>query len=354
MPCSPLARFAPAGVRPPRGRRVAETASASFCPHAFVQAFRTVTSRATAHCCLAPRSAIMTNSLGTGRSRAAPPRSHDARSLRAKEHCGGSPAITPQSSSPNRLGAHQLRVTSTFSPHARSRGNSLLFCVPKHSTESLITSLIRRLQPPAARTEPSFKATFVLTTFPSFQSPTSRELSPTLRREIGFSPTIPNSPARNRIFPKSAFPAAGARARRAPTSSPPPKPTKLSDSFPESYGCSRTPSFPATASNLAEIEPAATAPLPHVAGVLRASSGLPTVIVQLVVSHWFFSPPLRPPFTAPVVGRVLPQGALIDGFYDLVPIDGEENLEGGRASVDADSPERSSQLEQGGKPRSIT
>ncbi|KAF8747217.1 hypothetical protein HU200_013277 [Digitaria exilis] len=433
------------------------------------QAFRTVTSRATAHCCLAPRSAIMTSSLGTGRSRAAPPRSRDARSLRAKEHCGGSPAITPQSSSPNRVaralfelghasmarhpslrrrrlasrrGAPSYgrappwphtrsrraertaggRVRSPRAPSmttatathalARCRGNTvpLLRAQSLHRALSPLLSLahlaistsprsLGLLLPRAARAEPSFSERFTFHTPPFPNSSRTKLALYSSSKSPPLLASYPQLSGEKSDFPQVRISGRWSTRTSNPYFEPSPKPTKHPDSFPESYGCSRTPSFPATASNLAEIEPAATAPPPHVAGVLRASSGLPTPLVLFPTSPTSFhrrspgavtassgqgsSPGFlldenpaseshfelqgsfsdknpdrgnqQGSFCREELGpRDQPKGALVDGFYDLVPVDREENLEGGRASVDADSPERSSQLAQEGKPRSIT
>nr|CAB3503189.1 unnamed protein product [Digitaria exilis] len=205
---------------------------------------------------------------------------------------------------------------------------SLLSSPPKHSTEhphhfSQLAlnhfpspcARAHRLQPPAARTELESRAKFVLVS-PPFPNPSRTELDhfPSFLFPH-FSRALPNSPARNRIFPQILI--SGRRSIRTSSThfEASPRSTGHPNSSTETHWCSRTPPTPVTATTLAGIEPAAAAPPPHVAGDLRASSDLPIATIRLVVSHWFFRPLLRPP--PAVVWPAQRQGALADGIYHL-------------------------------------
>nr|CAB3504021.1 unnamed protein product [Digitaria exilis] len=160
-------------------------------------------------------------------------------------------------------------------------------------------------------------------------------------------PPFPNSS--NRDFPQ--IPISGHRS--TPTSSDPfepsPRATEHPNSSTESHWYSRAP-------------PTLVTPWwPHrhcsVAGDVRASSGLPTATIRLVVSCSFFSPTSptssHRPKDVSSSSSFSQEGALADGTYNVVPVDEEEVPEGG-ADVVVIDPEPDSVLAQEGKPRSMT
>nr|CAB3503808.1 unnamed protein product [Digitaria exilis] len=256
------------------------------------------------------------------------------------------------------LGASMARQVDHHSSRALPRQH--------HSTEPLTLFPSSRTSPVhslALAPVPSFETKFVLVP-PPFPNPSRIELDrfPSFHFPH-FSRALPNSPARNRIFPQIRI--SGRRSTRtsSPYFEPSPKSTEPSTSFTES-------------TTLAGIELAAAAPPPHVAGELRASPGLPTATNRLVVRHWFFSPTSptlsrcrlagATPATSrgplfiffvflgfPVKKQGPVQGAIPDGFYHLIPADGEGILESGAGEGTVD-PEANPQLAQEGKPRSIT
>nr|CAB3453690.1 unnamed protein product [Digitaria exilis] len=286
---------------------------------------------------------------------------------------------TPSRDNPPRPTPRARSVRARSASMARRRAKAL-HRAPHHfpSVHNAATSPPRarshRLQPLAARTELESRAKFVLVP-PPFPNPSRTELDhfPSFHFPH-FSRALPNSPARNRIFPPNPHfrPPEHAHVEH------------LLRALPESHWCSRTPPTPVTASTLAGIEPAAAALPPHVAGELRASSSLPTATIRLVVSHWFFSPTsptlsrrrlagatpsmsrgpkfiffLFPGFPVKKAGtcsrsfKRFKEGVLANGVYHLVPADEEGIPESGANEVAVD-PETNNQLAQEGKPRSIT
>nr|CAB3504395.1 unnamed protein product [Digitaria exilis] len=290
-----LARPTPAADRPPRGRRAAE-ASPSRPSHGGILllssrrrlACRPITSRATAR--WQPRAAERHDgewSSATGRGRAcavlslpAPIASRFVPSLSAEDLS----SLTPRSAMPNPLRA----LMATLTARARAR------TPPAAPTSSRPFLLLRarapRLQPLAARTELERRSKFSLVP-PPFPNSTHTELdhflsflfppllssSPQLSARIGISPKIPISGRRSTSTSSDPF-------------EPSPRPTEHPNVFAKSHWCSRAPPTTVKATDLAEVEAAAAAPHCSVADDLRASSGLPTTTIQLVVSCSFFSP----------------------------------------------------------------
>nr|CAB3502440.1 unnamed protein product [Digitaria exilis] len=295
---------------------------------------------------------------------------------------GSARAPTPRSPSPNPV-ARSARARERFNGASRRCLPSRTLPRQHHSTEPLTLSPSSRtspVHPLALAPVPSFETKFVLVP-PPFPNPSRTELDhfPSFHFPH-FSRALPNSPTRNRISPQIRI--SGRRSTRTSSSysEPSPRSTEPSTSFAESHWCSRTPPTPTRSTTLAGIELAAAAPPPHVAGELRASPGLPTATNRLVLSPWFFSP------TSPTLSRrrlagatpatsrgplfiffVFPgdlfvkfqkirgpaQGAIPDGFYHLIPANGEGTPENGAGEGTVD-PEANPQLEQEGKPRSIT
>ncbi|KAF8720106.1 hypothetical protein HU200_024885 [Digitaria exilis] len=251
-------------------------------------------------------------------------------------------SLTRQSSTPNparallELGASMVRHVVHHSSRTLPRQH--------HSIEPLTLS-------PSSRTSPVHSLALAPVVFnlqPRGPSRASR----------------PNSSS-NRIFPQIRI--SGRRSTRtsSPYFEPSPRSTEPSTSFAES-------------TTLAGIELTVAAPPPHVAGELRASPGLPTATNRLVVSPWFFSPTsptlsrrrlagatpatsrgslfivfLFPGFPVKKSGTCSRKGAVADGFYHLIPADGEGTPENGAGEGTID-PEANPQLAQEGKPRSIT
>nr|CAB3503082.1 unnamed protein product [Digitaria exilis] len=193
--------------------------------------------------------------------------------------CSVSHSLTRRSLSPNRAARAlpELTPPSWRSPCAepcvRPLPRKLSASSLAHFTISLPRAGSRRLQPPAARTELALRVKFTLVP-PPFPNPSRTELDhfPSFLFPH-FCRAIPNSPARNRIFPQIRV--SGRRSTRtsSPYFEPSPRSTKHSTSFAESHWCSRTPPTPARSTTLAEIEPAAAAPHRH-----QSTRGEPQVL----------------------------------------------------------------------------
>ncbi|KAF8768568.1 hypothetical protein HU200_007497 [Digitaria exilis] len=194
---------------------------------------------------------------------------------------------------------------------------------------------LRHLLPRAARTEPSFAEKFSFHTppfpnssrtkldlYPSSISPTPPELLSLLRREI-------------KISPKSRF------------SAPSPRSTEHAISFLELHWCSRTLQTPTNASDLTGVAVAAAAPpplLPRPPNRPQPTRGEPLMLFP------HFPDPSSPPFGRRNSGE---KGAIPDGNYHLIPAD-EEGVPEEGAGEGSTNPEANPQLEQDGKPRSMT
>nr|CAB3504400.1 unnamed protein product [Digitaria exilis] len=248
-------------------------------------------------------------------------------------------SLTRQSLTPNPMRAlcpssprHQWRPRQPAAQCLLARPNT----PPSSLTPSLSLSpspraRSRRLQPRAARTEPSFEAEFALHS-PPFPNSLRTKLDPFTSLPFPHSSrAVINSPARNRDFPQISIfwppehPHVEPLLRAIPEK--PRRPRR------HCIAAGRFPSFPRP-------------PNCH-----QSTRGEP-----LVLSPHFPDP------ISPSLGRrnsgdeprtFLHQGVVADGFYHLIPANGEGTPENGAGEGTVD-PEANPQLAQEGKPRSIT
>nr|CAB3504397.1 unnamed protein product [Digitaria exilis] len=200
-----------------------------------------ITSRATARCCLAPRSAMMASELGHWST---VPRL-DSLPLRSKRPLLRISLAQPRCAlCPSSGGASMARnsVLSSVPKHSTEHPHSFPQLAPSHFPSPRVRSHL--LQPPAARTELESRAKFVLIPRPSPNSSrTELDHFPSFHFPH-FSRAFPNSPARNWIFPQILISGRRSTSTSSAHFEPSPRSTEHSNSFTESHWCSRAPLTP--------------------------------------------------------------------------------------------------------------
>nr|CAB3503071.1 unnamed protein product [Digitaria exilis] len=361
-----------AGERRRRRRAGRAAADAGACRLALVSPLPSHHFAAVASPRLAPRDAIMPVARRRGRTRAhaalsalqaaipsryAPTRPVDDPTAARNDL----PRLPSRSRSIQAPRASMARRTVPLSRAQASHRTPLTLHSLAHPTSSTPRAFPHHLLPCAARTEPSFSEKFTFHTPPFPNSSRTKLALYSSSESPHFPQAIVASPARIRDFPQIAI--FGRRSTRTsrPYSEPSPRSTEHAFSFLELHWCSRTLQTSTNAPDLTGVEAAAAAPPlhhrrrnsdhPRPPNRPQPTRGEP----RMLFPH--FPEPSSPPFgrrnSGEGPGTEVHQGAIPDGNYHLIPADEEEVPEEG-AGAGATNPETNPQLEQEGKPRSIT